>query len=282
MFAHGGRADFRGEDGEVYNLLSARNLSFNARFEFADFVLPHKLVRGSFIASVGITARIDSGRLLAIEFNSTKGAHDTHFALVRQPSLPDRRVLAGAHVRLENLLVQLREYSKALSLIVNDGHRWKLSAIAKNFPNPDQNPGRMLLHVGVEALYDADKDPIAPHGLIGQSYDGDDVAVDGAQDDYRAAGDVMTTKAQAEGAIEGSPEDYKMGKQPFATAFKFSRFDSKAAPHRDITALHGLKHQRNKHDRVVGSSTFAADEDVDVDAARLVEHAINSIHHVSS
>ena len=42
--AHGGKADFRGVDGAVYNLLSAKNLSFNAQFSYSDFVMPHKCV----------------------------------------------------------------------------------------------------------------------------------------------------------------------------------------------------------------------------------------------
>ena len=37
----------------------------------------------------------------------------------------------------------------------------------------------------INALYDADADPVAPHGLIGQSYDGDNVGVDGEQDVYK-------------------------------------------------------------------------------------------------
>ena len=46
------------------------------------------------------------------------------------------------------------------------------------------------------------------------------------------------TPSQAEGAIEGSWEDYVMP-TPFATDFKFSRFDATAAPHRDVSKLLG-------------------------------------------
>ena len=69
---------------------------------------------------------------------------------------------------------------------------------------------------------------IAPHGLIGQSWDGDQIAISGRTDDYYSvpAGHTFTTSAQAEGAIEGSYRDYQMS-SPFATAFRYSRFDAK-------------------------------------------------------
>ena len=80
---------------------------------------------------------------------------------------------------------------------------------------------------------------VAPHGLIGQTFDGDGVAIDGAIDDYSPA--VVYTKAMGEGAIEGVAEDYEISADdPYSPAFKFSRFDaSKAAP-RDTTKLSGV------------------------------------------
>ena len=114
--------------------------------------------------------------------------------------MPDT-VVDGTGTHVDNVFVQTRKYQQATSLVVNTG-RWRLSATAKHFPNPEANPGRMLLHVDVAARYDADHDEVAPHGLIGQSYDGDNLAVDGAQDDYRMGGSVMETAAQAEAPEE--------------------------------------------------------------------------------
>ena len=62
---------------------------------------------------------------------------------------------------------------------------------------------------------------VPPHGLIGQVWDGDDISVIGATDEYKGA--EITTKAMGEGAIEGVAADYKMADQ-FATDFKYSRF----------------------------------------------------------
>merc|ERR1711988_1081734 len=94
-----------------------------------------------------------------------------------------------------------------LALIVSTG-RWDVQAWSKPFPNRVADAGRALLNVKIEATYDADHDLVAPHGLIGQSYDGDDVAVDGAVDSYH--GKEVTTKAMGEGAIEGTASDYIM------------------------------------------------------------------------
>merc|ERR1719389_398636 len=49
---------------------------------------------------------------------------------------------------------------------------------------------------------------VAPHGLIGQTFDGDGVAVDGAVDNYSPA--VVTTAAMGEGAIEGFANEYEI------------------------------------------------------------------------
>lgn len=60
----------------------------------------------------------------------------------------------------------------------------------------------------VHPLFDADHAAAAPHGLLGQAYDGDGIGVIGATDDYR--GEEITTSAMGEGAIEGVHTDYKM------------------------------------------------------------------------
>lgn len=183
-----------------------------------------------------------SSRLLHIEFNATHPAGTAHRALLREHGKPDILV-GGEGAHIDNVFIQTRSHQQATSLVVNTG-MWRLGITAKHFPNPTANPGKMLLHVDVAAEYDADHDEVAPHGLIGQSYDGDGVAVDGAQDDYRKGGSAMETKAQAEGAIEGSAEDYRMSKEPFSTSFRFSRFDAVRAAHRDINALTGARNVR--------------------------------------
>ena len=85
-----------------------------------------------------------------------------------------------------------------------------------------------------------------------QTYDQDKLEVNGRLDDYshlddgqtttsrKGFGGSVTTRAQAEGAIEGSAEDYRMTFD-FATNFRFSRFDATTAGVRNVSMLGGSK-----------------------------------------
>ena len=66
---------------------------------------------------------------------------------------------------------------------------------------------------------------LEPHGLVGQSFDGDGVARTGAIDVYppRNVTAEFTTSAMAEGAIDGVPSDYKVGTR-YETRFEYSAF----------------------------------------------------------
>ena len=81
-----------------------------------------------------------------------------------------------------------------------------------------------------------------PHGIMGQSFDGDGIAVSGKVDDYNDRTEVTTT-AMGEGAIEGAANDYALP-NAYATEFKYSRFAKKSgdvcAP-REVAKLNGLK-----------------------------------------
>jgi len=129
-------------------------------------------------------------------------------------------------------------------------------------PECSGQSGKALLNIHIEPLYDADSDIVAPHGLIGQSYDGDGQPVDGKMDDYSEQ--EVTTEAMAEGAIEGSASDYKMGGK-WVTEFKFGRFDSHAAPHRDASKLLGPKPVRKpgSPSAMVGGGGVGAAADLD-------------------
>ena len=148
-------------------------------------------------------------------------------------------------------------------MLVNTG-RWLVEAASKAFPNPDKNPGKALLDVQLNPLYDADHDPVAPHGLIGQSWDGDGVAIDGAQDDYTAT--EVTTSAMGEGAIEGSAADYVMDDK-FSTSFKYSRFDATSAKPRDTSKLAGRKKVGKATAKAGATPDIVEPEETDVASA---------------
>ena len=100
--------------------------------------------------------------------------------------------------------------------------------------------GKCYINVRITPNFNADKATVAPHGLVGQSYDGDEYGVIGNTDAYVTAGNETTTEAMGEGAIEGDAADYEMA-APFGTSFKFSRFGLTSAKPRDATLLAGKK-----------------------------------------
>jgi hypothetical protein len=91
------------------------------------------------------------------------------------------------------------------------------------------------IDVGIVALADPLEAAVAPHGLLGQGFDG--LRIDGKTDDYVPdAHGVFVTTAQGEGAIEGTIADYEVS-GPFATEFRFGRLGKARAPPRDVTKL---------------------------------------------
>merc|ERR1712226_992571 len=119
--------------------------------------------------------------------------------------------------------------------------KWLFTGITSPYPfgKLEVNKNKVLLDVAVQPLYDPDTDVVAPHGILGQSYDQDKLAVDGKTDTEVKSGE-STTSAQAEGAIEGTWEDYIMADK-FSTDFKFARFGLAQAAPRDVSKLTGSK-----------------------------------------
>ena len=100
--------------------------------------------------------------------------------------------------------------------------------------------GKCFLEAKMSPLVNVATLKVAPHGLIGQTYDGDGVGVIGKTDDYKTHDNAATTSAMGEGAIEGVAADYEMASK-FATHFKYSRYGLTEAKPRDISKLAGEK-----------------------------------------
>jgi hypothetical protein len=83
------------------------------------------------------------------------------------------------------------------------------------------NGPRHRLDVSMTPLVPEAKLSWLPHGIVGQSFDGDGLPRHGRLDNY--SGSEFTTQAMAEGAIEGVARDYRMDTPP-ATEFRYSRF----------------------------------------------------------
>lgn len=120
---------------------------------------------------------------------------------------------------------------------------------------PDHWQPRMK--VEVQPLYNVTSDATAPHGLLGQTYDGDELPLHGKRDNYDIlddgfpasarviSGGRVTTRARAEGAIEGEASMYRI-RTPFDTNFSFSRFGVDAAAPRNTSALRKKQHTSNE------------------------------------
>jgi len=95
------------------------------------------------------------------------------------------------------------------------------------------------MDVVISPHYDVDADIVAPHGLIGQTFDRSHCPVHGRQDDYRswdATTRELTTHSNAEGAIEGMAEDYQVSSLS-SLDFKYTRFRKRSAAPRDTSRL---------------------------------------------
>jgi len=263
--ADGGVADFRGSHNDIYNMLSSRSISVNALFREQDFFLASNkeiefvesgavqgdrtLVHGTFMFELYTTIRTSSGRLLHLR-SVANPSGSANLAFIEN-GVPVSAMGTGEKSVIDDVTIELEGTSATIST-----PSWKVSCVSVNTEKS---------HFMNLKLSQRVPESVAPHGVIGQSYDGDGIAVDGKQDMYSdMPGAETTTSAQAEGAVEGVYTDYIVD-APFATDYKFSRFDRKSAAARNVEALSGSK--ANKRDRrkleymlrrLVGADNIAA------------------------
>ena len=233
---HGDMFDFKGEHDAVYNLLSHANISVNAHFQHVDYISPglrKKIVHGSYMRTAYLRVLTNASRTVQAEYAA---AHPLS-AWVRLDGVD---VWGGARLKIDNVLLVLQ--SRTFTVTTPE---WLVRVSSK--VNPDIinattcATGRCILNVQLEPLFDTDHAKVAPHGLIGQSFDADDIAVVGKADRYNLQ--ESTTSAMGEGAIEGVAVQYKvMG--AFATQFAFSRFGKVSALSRNVSLLTGTKMMR--------------------------------------
>ena len=118
----------------------------------------------------------------------------------------------------------MRLRASSFEIIVT--HRHLRKPIVNGVVAPADHASRFFLDSKVRSL-DGDAELFAdyshsmhgivwPHGIIGQSFDGSNVAVSGKHDNYGEAPE-FTTSAQAEGAIEGDYTDYTLSARPSPT-----------------------------------------------------------------
>jgi hypothetical protein len=203
-------------------------------------------VNGSFVHNAFWVLRTpQTGRTLRVSFLG----HRPHIATVKSENNVLYRVNEGtAPIEVEGITLS---FSGRKRFQVQTAE-WRMTA-ESTISYPHANI--MRLNIQVASLYRVCAGRMAPHGILGQTFDCDGTAVHGKQDSYetldskeatrrrRGAGGIVTTKAQGEGALEGKYSDYMLNAK-FDTAFTFSAFNSswatRAAP-RDAHKLAGMK-----------------------------------------
>eukprot|EP00966_Prymnesium_polylepis_P323759 7379904-Prymnesium_polylepis.3 len=268
--AYGGESDFRGRDGHVYALLSARNVTLNAAFEHRAYHASYSKLRvqGSWVMAVflrlstptstlkvaflardpyrAVVMRVPhgGGEARTFEVNlqeATTAAATTEASAAATKAAAvangaNATTTAGDMLRSPATVDGVR-FSLTRKTLVVEHPFWRVRAQSTyGYPNY----GQLRMNVAITPRYAVDFDRVAPHGLLGQTFDRSNcTAVFGKRDDYSRHRDGgFATAAAGEGAIEGHGAHYIVP-SPFSTRFKYSRHTAKAAPPRDVHALGG-------------------------------------------
>lgn len=229
----GGVADFRGKNDTWYVLHSSPGLHVAARTSDTTFLLPSptRMIFGSFFTGFAMTLRDDAKKVYGVDADASAVGFEMRNAVGEVVADIDTMWRSWSKA---NMRVSLKQETVA---VVAQG--WSINVTRKPIFNYLSGPSRFRYDF---AFAPTSRVVCYPHGLIGQSYDGDGYAINGRRDKYDTGASVIRTAAMAEGAIEGSAEDYELF-TPHARdrfAFRHSRFDRVATEHcapRDTTQL---------------------------------------------
>lgn len=232
---HGDRFDVSGEAQQFYTLLSDKNFHLNVFFVKGKTSVTDKesgevkIIPGTFMRQAGIL--VDDGFQKKIRVTAAKDG-DENISLklwvngrtlrsYLQPgkTLNDTVIVDSTEIKLMKKHAKIRTPTWEVSLTA---HLSKLGEVMLNLRS-------------LEPVTDPFADNVAPHGLMGQTLDGDELAVDGA----------TGVGAQGEGAIEGDIDDYIVSSL-FATDCKYNRYHKAQAAPRDATKLSGATHPAQK------------------------------------
>jgi len=305
-FAHGGTAHFRGVDHGVFNFLSAPNVSFNVEIEDALYntAFSRRTVNGSFMTDATWVIRTATNKSLFIKYSARVpdrayvwlGAPTGRVTYVVAakgwlPAYPpentgiythgeEHRKKTGRgsvyHILPEDRVYKLDDVTVAMPktkklLVETSG--WAFQ-VKQHVWYPHHLHPR--LSVSIRPKYDVESPTgVAPHGLIGQTWDRDEIAISGAVDDYYSVkkGEVFTTKAQAEGAIEGTYRDYLLS-SPFGIDYRYSRFYATGSvPPRNVSELSGKRASRVKNGDVAHAVSVPRSADAQAPRQPSTRHA---------
>lgn len=215
---HGGRADFRGYDKTLFSFLSYPSLAVNVKTEDAKFNLNSSLiVDGSFMTEVHVVSREKGGLFTASYYASKLG--NTLIGWVNGTCLGS--TYRSGHNR--DMTCGNSTLSLSYSSVTLKTPEWMVS-IEPSFVYGWISGARKRLDLDIHPIVVEKRLRGKPHGILGQSFDGDDKPRKGKVDIYPETGTIRTT-AMAEGAIEGSAKDYIVS-SAYTTNYKYSQFSS--------------------------------------------------------
>ena len=238
----GGKWDLRGKDDTSFALWAAAKLHVNGMTKERTFKKKGgQIVHGSCFVRVACKVAVDADTTLHVQLLAEQPSSFRMYLNDNATGLYANRT----NVELSDVSLSITPkkgdfvlIDKAIKVLIQwRQFRAPLNAAGQTVPENDQS--RWYLDVSFRAL-NGTMPAVAPHGLIGQSFDGSTLTVHGKRDNY-GRGRFFKTSAQGEGAIEGTYTDYIVA-SPFATSFKFARFGSlgPVAP-RNVSMLTGRK-----------------------------------------
>jgi len=225
--ADGKKTDFRGQDGKIFNMLSARNFSLGVRTVESHFMQKFGVqkVHGTHFSEAFFTIRTnETGTLITARTDAliTPWVDPVSYVAISGKEKYPIKLSASGHPTFTMEDVNITAVSG--SKVVVRAASWEVSLTRRLLYKPlPESKTKNFLDLSVRRVY---KDPkaLASHGVIGQSFDPKHrITKDGKLDDYSK--DEVTTTAQAEGAIEGVYTDYMVA-APYQTTFKYSLFDA--------------------------------------------------------
>jgi len=211
-FAHGGKADFRGRHKTWYNILSAYAVNLNVMFESSLFDLQRTRVYGTFVTKAFLVSN-HNGNMLNVSFEASRIVTSGFAEFWCNNSYNKITIDQTKKCGIVSLHI---EYS---SLQI-DTPEWNIKLHPKPVYNQILGPRRRL-DIDISNKVSQMNMIHKPHGLLGQSFDEDRVAVFGMLENF--GGNTYHTKYMANGAIEGNEQSY-MVQSPFSYDFEFSRF----------------------------------------------------------
>ena len=192
-FGNGGQADFRGLHEHIFNFVSAVNFTVNVLTQATDFVRwGGQLVHGSFITKLFVKIRSPrTGKLVRAACVASQYASFRVFAADNSTEYHNltRVEMDGVEV-LQLSGGRFVAHGAGWEVFVNRRRLRKPVLVHSKVEVPKDSSSRWFLDISFHLLEEegdtkkfgqATLDRIAPHGIVGQSFDGSRIAVSGKQ-----------------------------------------------------------------------------------------------------